>query len=149
MVNPSYPLSSIAARHGVNPNQVSKWKTEAHDGLLDVFARGGVNTPNRETEQLVERLYARIGELTVERDFFRGVWSASADREGEADPGGRHPGADPQVRTGGGEPLVAVLRAEDGARAAALSRDRIGHEHRKKGTCGINTRAMDQHESNP
>ena len=28
------------------------------------------NTPNRETEQLVERLYARIGELTVERDFF-------------------------------------------------------------------------------
>ena len=63
-------VRSIAARHGVNPNQVSRWKTEAHDGLLDVFARGGGNTPNRETEQLVERLYARIGELTVERDFF-------------------------------------------------------------------------------
>ena len=45
----------------------------AHDGLLDVFARSGGNTPNRETEQLVERLYARIGELTVERDFFCGI----------------------------------------------------------------------------
>ena len=49
---------------------MSKWKTEAHDGLLDVFARSGGNTPNRGTEPRVERLYARIGELTVERDFF-------------------------------------------------------------------------------
>ncbi len=61
---------SIAARHGVNPNQVGKWKTEAHDGLLGVFGRGGGNSADRETARLVERLYARIGELTVERDFF-------------------------------------------------------------------------------
>lgn len=63
-------VRSIAARHGVNPNQVSKWRTEAHDGLLDVFSRGGAGAADRETERLVERLYARIGELTVERDFF-------------------------------------------------------------------------------
>ena len=63
-------VRSIAARHGVNPNQVSKWKTEAHDGLLEVFARGGPRSADREAERLVERLYARIGELTVERDFF-------------------------------------------------------------------------------
>lgn len=58
-----------AARHGVNPNQVGKWKSEAMDGLLEVF-RGGVGKPDREQEKLVETLYARIGELTVERDFF-------------------------------------------------------------------------------
>ena len=63
-------VRSIGARHGVNPNQVSKWKTEAHDGLLEVFARGGNNASDRGTERLVEKLYARIGELTVERDFF-------------------------------------------------------------------------------
>ena len=32
-------VRSIASRHGVHPNQVSKWKTEAHEGLLEVFAR--------------------------------------------------------------------------------------------------------------
>ena len=63
-------VRSIASRHGVHPNQVSKWKAEAHDGLLEVFARGGGKATERETERLVERLYARIGELTVERDFF-------------------------------------------------------------------------------
>ncbi len=63
-------VRSIAARHGVTPNQVSKWKAEAHDGLLEVFAHHGGNGTDRETERLVETLYARIGELTVERDFF-------------------------------------------------------------------------------
>jgi len=65
-------VRSIASRHGVHPNQVSKWKEEAREGLLEVFARGGKKPAERETERLVERLYARIGELTVERDFFRG-----------------------------------------------------------------------------
>ena len=29
-------MQAIAARHGVNPNQLSRWKTEAYDGLLEV-----------------------------------------------------------------------------------------------------------------
>ena len=62
-------LRVIAARHNVNPNQVSKWKAEAHDGLLEVF-RQGKGGGASDTGQLIERLYARIGELTVERDFF-------------------------------------------------------------------------------
>ena len=65
------PVREIAARHGINPNQLSRWKTEAYDGLLDVFGDGaGSGGAARETEKLVERLYARIGQLTVERDFF-------------------------------------------------------------------------------
>ena len=65
-------VRSIAVWHGVNRNQVSKWKTEAHGVLLEVFARGGNNAGDRGTERLFERLYAGIGELTVERDFFEG-----------------------------------------------------------------------------
>ena len=59
----------IAARHNVNPNQVSKWKAEAHEGLLQVF-RQGKSAGESDTARLIEQLYARIGELTVERDFF-------------------------------------------------------------------------------
>ena len=59
----------IAARHNLNPNQVSKWKGEAHEGLLQVF-RQGKGVAESDTARLIEQLYARIGELTVERDFF-------------------------------------------------------------------------------
>ena len=63
-------VRSIASRHGVHPNQAGKWKTDAHEGLLGVFARGKGKSADREAERLMETLYARIGELTVERDFF-------------------------------------------------------------------------------
>lgn len=33
-------VPSIAARHGVHSTQVSEWKAEAHEGLLEVFAPG-------------------------------------------------------------------------------------------------------------
>ena len=62
-------LRVVAARHNVNPNQVSKWKAEAHEGLLEVF-RQGKGVGESESGRLIEQLYARIGELTVERDFF-------------------------------------------------------------------------------
>ncbi len=112
-------VRSIASRHGVHPNRASKWKAEAHEGLLEVLADGKGKSADRETDRLVERLHARIGELTVERDFFRGAWSAWAGREGEADPRGRDPVAVAQMRTGGGEPFFAALRAEAGGRAPA------------------------------
>ena len=63
-------VRAIAARHGINANQLSKWKTQAHDGLLEVFDNAAGNPASRETDKLIERLYARIGELVVERDFF-------------------------------------------------------------------------------
>ncbi len=70
----------VAARHGMNPSQVGRWKSEAMDGLLEVFQRGGIEKPGREEEKLVEMLYARIGELTVERDFFRRGLELSGER---------------------------------------------------------------------
>ncbi len=73
-------VRDIAAEHGINPNQLSRWKTEAYDGLLDVFGEGRSGTAARETEELVERLYARIGELVVERDFFSRASGPSAAR---------------------------------------------------------------------
>ncbi len=60
---------SVATRHGIDPGLVGKWRTEAKDGLLEVFARPGRNAADRETERLIETLHARIGELTAERDF--------------------------------------------------------------------------------
>ena len=64
-------VPELAKRHGVHPNQIYGWKKQAVDNLASLFARGA-SAPG-EIEEAREReasqLYAKIGQLTVERDF--------------------------------------------------------------------------------
>ena len=62
-------IQAIAARHGVHPSQVTAWKRQAMEGLEDVFVRPGSKRA-AEHEATIKDLHAKIGELTVERDFF-------------------------------------------------------------------------------
>ena len=62
-------VQEIAARHEVHPLQVSTWKRQAVDGLDDIFANGK-GSGQSEQEATIRNLHAKIGELTVERDFF-------------------------------------------------------------------------------
>jgi transposase-like protein len=61
-------IHEIAAKHKVHPNQVSTWKRQAMDGLGAVFSNGA-DSAHRDHEAEVRDLHAKIGELTVERDF--------------------------------------------------------------------------------
>jgi len=61
-------IQEIAAKHKVHPNQVSTWKRQAVDGLGAVFSNGA-DRAGRNHESEVRDLHAKIGELTVERDF--------------------------------------------------------------------------------
>ncbi len=61
-------VQEIAAKHKVHPNQVSTWKRQAVDGLGAVFSNGA-DRAGRDHESEVRDLHAKIGELTVERDF--------------------------------------------------------------------------------
>ena len=64
-------IQEIATKHKVHPNQVSVWKRQAVDGLGEVFSNGaGTARIDREAE--VHDLHAKIGQLTVERDFLAG-----------------------------------------------------------------------------
>ena len=47
---------------------MSKWKRQALDGLNGVFANG-TDTATTDHESEVHDLHAKIGQLTVERDF--------------------------------------------------------------------------------
>lgn len=61
-------VQEIAAKHKVHPNQVSAWKRQASEGLSQVFSNGADRgLQDREAE--VHVLHAKIGQLTVERDF--------------------------------------------------------------------------------
>ncbi len=57
-------LQEIASKHQVHPNQVSRWKRQAIDGLGDVFSNG-VERRRRDHESEIRDLHAKIGELTL------------------------------------------------------------------------------------
>jgi len=61
-------IQEIATRHKVHPNQVSTWKRQAMDGLGAVFSNG-VDKARMDHDDEVHDLHAKIGQLTVERDF--------------------------------------------------------------------------------
>ena len=62
-------VQAIATRYEVHPNQVSTWKRQAMEGLAEIFSRPALKR-DEEHEAKVRELHAKIGELTVERDFF-------------------------------------------------------------------------------
>ena len=59
-------VKEIAAKHQLHPNQVSTWKRQAIDGMVDVFS-GSKQSGPKEAE--VKELHAKIGRLAVENDF--------------------------------------------------------------------------------
>ena len=61
-------IQEISARHKVHPNQVSAWKRQAVDGLGSVFSNGA-DKARMDHDSGVHDLHAKIGQLTVERDF--------------------------------------------------------------------------------
>ncbi len=61
-------IQEIATKHKVHPNQVSTWKRQAMDGLGEVFSNGA-DRAGQDHEAKVHDLHAKIGQLTVERDF--------------------------------------------------------------------------------
>ena len=61
-------IQEIAARYKVHPNQVSTWKRQAMDGLNAIFSNG-TDKARVDHEGEIHDLHAKIGQLTVERDF--------------------------------------------------------------------------------
>lgn len=61
-------LAELASKHGVHQTQIKSWKQQALDGLLAVFSeKAAKNTTGQ--EEKIKELHAKIGQLTVEKDF--------------------------------------------------------------------------------
>jgi len=60
-------LSELSARFEVHPTQIQQWKKQLVDGSQDIF--GASEKDRKRVESEVNDLHAKIGQLTMERDF--------------------------------------------------------------------------------
>ena len=66
-------INEIASAIEAHPVQVTQWKTQAKESLVELFSRQKESCAKAEAE-LEERLYQKIGRLEMELDWLKKVW---------------------------------------------------------------------------
>jgi len=59
-------LAELSAQYGIHQNQISKWKQQLQKNADTLFDGGGIR---RQHDGEIEKLHAKIGQLTMEHDF--------------------------------------------------------------------------------
>lgn len=66
-------LAELSSEFGVHQTQISKWAKQLKESAAGIFS-GEIKTEEAKREKQLNVLHAKIGQLTVERDFLANAW---------------------------------------------------------------------------
>lgn len=66
-------IAELSIEFGINQNLISKWKAQLKESASGIFA-GDIGKEDAKREKELHDLHAKIGQLTVERDFLAQAW---------------------------------------------------------------------------
>lgn len=61
-------LAELATRFSLHPNMITNWKRQAINNMVNAFDSGSEKN-NSINDAQIKDLHAKIGQLTIERDF--------------------------------------------------------------------------------
>jgi putative transposase len=69
-----HTVNELAGRYGVHPTQIGKWKKHLQSELPHIFSNRRKKR-EQDTEELQAQLYQQIGQLKVELDWLKKIWT--------------------------------------------------------------------------
>jgi Transposase and inactivated derivatives len=63
-------IHELASKYGIHSNMISRWKKEFLERAPELFDKPG---QEKKDEADLEKLYAKIGQLEMERDFLKKI----------------------------------------------------------------------------
>lgn len=68
-------IEAICQKHHVAASQVYAWKKQLMEQGAELFGKAPKLIDTTELDKKASKLYEKIGQLTVERDFLKKAWS--------------------------------------------------------------------------
>ena len=66
-------MAELSKEYSVHPTQIGTWKRAAIKNMAAGFSRRG-GDPAQVDDATIDKLYSKIGQLVVERDFLKRAW---------------------------------------------------------------------------